>query len=250
MIRTVINDAIGQIILDRPEAMNAFTESMYDDLASAVIELDSASSVHVVLITGEGKDFCSGNDISTFVVGEKIDPQKLSDPNQSAPAKAVKALADARKPLIAAVQGRAIGFGATLLLHCDHVTMAENASLLFPFTQIGLVPEAGSSLLMQRTAGSLRAREIFFDPRPIRADEAVRLGLASCVEPENQAAQKAYDTALRWTGRPVGSTTRTKALLKQAEQGLSAQIEHEFHQLAHSINDPETQKLFKAMTGS
>lgn len=156
---------------------------MYGAFADALTAFDQNADVGAIMSSGEGSDFCAGNDLGDFLSGEPIDRDMLADPERSEPARAVHALVDMRKPVLAAVEGRAIGFGATMLLHADYVAMSDAGFLLYPFLDIGILPEAGSSVLLARQVGQRKAAELLLDAGPIPAASAVSLGLASTALP-------------------------------------------------------------------
>ena len=157
--------------LNRPTRLNSFTAASYRRLTELLNAADEDADVLVVVLRGEGRAFCSG-----------VDLEELSREGGRQLGATFDALIDALlkfgKPLVAAVHGPAVGFGATILLHCDAVLVADDARLRFPFTSLGTAPEAGSSMLLPATVGPQRAAELLFTSRWIDAPEAVRYGLA------------------------------------------------------------------------
>ena len=165
------SDGILTLTMARPDKKNALTNEMYGALADAIQGAETDPSVRVLLIRGEGDMFTAGNDVGEFaaiatgaVQGERHVGRFL------------QALAQSSRPLVAAVQGRAVGVGTTMLLHCDLVVLAENALLSTPFVNLALVPEAASSLLMPLRIGYARAYEMFALGEPVDAKSALRLG--------------------------------------------------------------------------
>ncbi|MDG2482401.1 MAG: enoyl-CoA hydratase-related protein, partial [Alphaproteobacteria bacterium] len=154
-ILTKINDGVLEIRMNRPEKKNALTNEMYSALADALLGADEDRRVRVIWITGVGDAFTSGNDVNSFLEGARDAGAEL-DANRFLPA-----LVIVETPLIAAVNGMAIGIGSTMLLHCDMVHAAEGASFCFPFTNLGVVPEAASTMVLPHIAGHQKAMELF-----------------------------------------------------------------------------------------
>lgn len=247
MISTHIDGAVGHLILDRPEKKNAFTSQMYADFAAALEAYSSDPNVHVVVVAATGDDFCAGNDLKDFAASASVDAAVVSDPAQSPPAKAVHALIDMDKPVIASVQGRAIGFGATMLLHFDCVVMEENAQIIYPFIDLGLVPEACSSVLLEDCVGRMRARQLIFDAQPIGAKLATEIGLAAAMCQTGNGQAKALETARIWASRSSRTLIRSKSLMGRSRQELRVQANREFSAFVEALADPETQRGFQAM---
>src|ERR1700751_4205700 len=167
-------DRVCEVRLNRPEKRNAITFLMYEQLVRALSTAQADQAVRAVLLSGECASFSAGNDLQDF----------LSGPVFSAVHPAMeflRTLATFGKPLLAAVHGQTVGIGVTLLLHCDLIVAARNTQLTLPFVPLGLVPEAGSSLLLPRRIGYQRAAELLFLGQPCNADTAYRLGLVNSV---------------------------------------------------------------------
>ena len=229
----------------RAEKKNAFTEQMYLDFAQQLRNFDADDSVKVIVICGEGGDFSSGNDLSHFLSLRDIDPQSVADPERSPPAIAVDALIHLDTPVVAAVEGCAVGFGATMLLHFDRVVMAEGAYLLYPFSNIGAVPEACCSLLLPKIVGSLRARKLLLDPQPIQAEQAASLGLATDTCAHGQALASAMTIAQAMCARSANSLRASKRLLRGDTQALVTCAREEFESFAECLKTPEAQQALK-----
>ncbi|MEY3795378.1 MAG: hypothetical protein RLZZ120_489, partial [Actinomycetota bacterium] len=162
------------ISLNRPEKMNAITRSMYAALSQNLNEAAGDFGIRCVVLTSEGDHFTSGNDIRDFM----SNPPTESD---SDVAKFLGALLEFPKPLLAAVKGNAIGVGTTMLLHCDVVVASPTANFCMPFTSLGLVPEAGSSMLFPNLVGYQRAAKVFMTGESFGAAEAKEMGLVATV---------------------------------------------------------------------
>jgi len=210
MINQQLADGILKIALNRPEKKNAFTKAMYRDLTQILSAGDQNPQVKVMLISGAGNAFSAGNDIADFI-------ESPITHDDAPPINLLRALAGLTKPLIAAVDGVAVGIGATLLFHCDLVYAQKDARFIFPFVSLGLVPEGAVSLLLPRLVGHQRASEILLFGEPISANDALQIGFVNKVITEASALPYAEQRAKKLTTLSSGSVTRTKSLLKGNE---------------------------------
>jgi enoyl-CoA hydratase/carnithine racemase len=229
------------IMLARPDKKNALTREMYQALVEA-FELASAEpSVHVVLVDADGGDFCAGNDIADFVAharsGQAIENSDVF--------RFLRTLAVFDKPVVAAVRGRAIGIGTTMLLHCDLVYVAEDARLSTPFVDLALVPEAASSLLLPARIGHVRAFALFALGETLDGAAAVHCGLANGALPAAQVSERARAAALILAGKPTQSLQATKKLMREQERMLAV-IASEGRVFAERLTSPEAQARFQA----
>lgn len=202
-------DGICELRFDRPARKNAITLAMYIALADALERAAADTRTHVVLLCGSETIFTAGNDVGDF----------MNNPLHGAESPAfrfLRVLSGFPKPLVAAVRGSAIGIGTTMLLHCDLVYAAENASLSLPFVNLGLCPEAASSLLLPALAGYQRAAEKLFLGEAFGAQEAHQMGLVNRVLPADEVETFARAQAMKLVSRPLSSLLETKALMKQA----------------------------------
>src|SRR6202000_384560 len=177
-IRIESKDHILTLTFARPDKKNAITNAMYGTLADAILAAEKDAAVRVIVLRGEGDMYTAGNDVGEFAVmatGQFRGERHVS--------RFIDALALSPKPIVAAVQGRAVGIGTTMLLHCDFVVLAENALLLTPFVGLALVPEAASSLLLPLRIGYARAYEMFALGETLDAKTALALGVANRVVP-------------------------------------------------------------------
>ena len=211
--------AVCEIRLDRPEKRNAITFAMYEALLRALSEAQANETVRAVLLSGAGANFSAGNDLQDF----------LSAPSLAGhPAMALlRTLATFGKPILAAVHGQTVGIGVTLLLHCDLVIAARTAQLSMPFVSLGLVPEAGSSLLLPRLVGQQRAAELLLLGRPLDAGAAHSLGLVNRVVEEGALLEEARALARAVAQQPAGALAATRRLLRGDPAQLLARIEEE-----------------------
>ncbi|MDQ3247216.1 MAG: enoyl-CoA hydratase-related protein [Pseudomonadota bacterium] len=196
------------ITLARPERRNAITVAMYLALADAVESAAVDAGIRVISLRGEGEDFTGGNDLADFMQaiprdGEDIPVWRL-----------LRALARNTTPIVAAVQGNAVGIGTTMLLHCDLVVAADDARFSMPFVDLGLVPEAASSLLLPRLAGRRRAARYLLLAEPFGAEEAREFGLASHIVPKAELEAVLGDTVARLLAKPAEALRLTQQLLR------------------------------------
>lgn len=207
------DQGVATLTFDRPEKKNAITGEMYEAIVRHLREAALDKSVHAVLITGAGSAFTAGNDLKDFA-----DP-KFARPD-SPVLSFMQALATCEKPVVAAVNGMAVGIGVTMLLHCDLVYVAEGATFSMPFVNLGLVPEFGSTLLLPFLAGWVRAAEKLLLGRPFLAAEAVVMGLANAVLPPAELLPHAQAVAQSFNALPAGAVRDTKKLMRQAQAAL------------------------------
>src|ERR1700747_779077 len=211
----IITEHAGEILriqLNRPTKRNAMTSGMYVALADILKNAAKDEQTRVVLWHGAGESFCAGNDIEDFL-------KNPPGPGESPQAQLMSALIDFDKPLIAAVQGAAIGGGTTMLLHCDFVYAGESAKFQMPFINLALVPEFGSSCAMPARVGRLRAAELVLRGQPFTATRAAELGLVTRVVPDGDLLATATETAQKLAAKPSGALLASKRLIKQASVG-------------------------------
>jgi enoyl-CoA hydratase/carnithine racemase len=199
------------LTLNRLERKNSITAAMYAALADAVARAQEDASVRVVLVQGHETVFCAGNDIGDF----------LHQPpaGQDSPVfRFLHGIATCAKPLLAAVCGPAVGIGTTMLFHCDLVYAGDNAAFSMPFVNLGLCPEAASSLLAPQLLGYHRAAEALLLGEPFMAEAALEVGLVNRVLPPTEANAYAQAQARKLAAKPLASLVETKRLMKQAQQ--------------------------------
>jgi enoyl-CoA hydratase/carnithine racemase len=207
MLNIARTGRVVRIEFARPEKKNALNRSMYERLASAIEEAAADQEVTVVFFTGKGNLFTSGNDIADFAA----DPPTSEE---DAVFRFLQALATCPKVLVAAVEGVALGIGATMLLHCDFVVAAESTHFGLPFVDLALVPEAGSSLLLPALAGHQRAAELILLGEPFDAAAAQSIGLLNRVVPDGQARAEAERLIQELLDKPAQALLASKRLLK------------------------------------
>jgi len=236
-------DKILTLTLNRPDKKNALTRAMYQTLATEIANADSDPGVRCILIKANGDMFTAGNDLADFAaVGNSTAAPTPADANPLLPA-----LAKARTPIVAAVNGRAVGVGVTMLLHCDMVYLAEDALLIAPFVNLALVPEAGSSLLMPLRIGHARAFEMFVLGEPVNADTAVNWGIANRSVPQAALHSTARATAIAIAARAPASVVATKSLMRD-EAVLLARMSQESGHFIRQLKSAEFKEAFAAFS--
>lgn len=242
-IRTDLAGGVLTVTLARAEKKNAITQAMYAALSDAVEQARGDGAVRAVLLKAEGDSFSAGNDIGDFIaIGSQTD-----QPFDMSVFRFLKALADLDKPLVAAVKGRAVGIGLTMLLHCDLVVVAEDALLSVPFVNLALAPEAASSLLLPAAIGHQRAFELFALGEAIDGRTALAWGLANRAVPVDQVDATAEDLAARVAARAPNSIRKTKGLMRDAER-LWALMQREGEAFGSQMKSPEAMEAFMAFT--
>ena len=237
VVRTV--DGVMQVRLNRPEKKNALTLEMYAALADAINLADREPSVRVLTITGTGDAFTSGNDVSSFVGSRE-------KPGERPPDAFLHALATLGKPLIASVNGFAVGVGATMLLHCDLVYAARSATFSFPFVDLGLFPEAGSTMLLPLLCGHQKAMELFLFADRFDVAAAHAAGMVNEIIDDEKLADETAARAARLAAKPAAALRATKAMVKSARPPLDQRIRDEMEPFFQRVRSPEAQEAFNA----
>ncbi|MCP8690437.1 enoyl-CoA hydratase-related protein [Marinobacterium sedimentorum] len=198
------------LCLNRPEKRNAFDRELYAALIEALERADRDAEVRVLLLSATGDCFSAGNDIVDFLAepaqGRRTDP----------PLALLRAMRSCRKPIIAQVDGKAVGIGATLLLHCDLVYASDRAALVFPFVALGLSPEGGSTQLLPQLAGHIKAFEWLVLGEPCRAEAAAQAGLVNAVVPAHRLDETCLNAAKRLAALDPEAVQRSRAQLQRA----------------------------------
>jgi enoyl-CoA hydratase/carnithine racemase len=239
LIKVVRAEGVLSLTFNRPDKKNAITDDMYRILADELGAAENDNSVRAILIRGEGEHFTSGNDVSEFAAAA------VSGLGLENVGRFIFALADATKPLVAAVQGRAVGIGTTLLLHCDHVVLSADAELSTPFVNLALVPEAGSTLLLPERIGHSRAFTMFALGDVVGASQALAWGLANKVVDVAELDAAAHSVAARLAQQPLGSLVATKHLMR-APARISGRMEAENKAFGLRLKSAEAREAFTA----
>ncbi|MFL9869202.1 enoyl-CoA hydratase [Paraburkholderia fungorum] len=233
-------DGVLTIAFNRPDKKNAITAAMYQTMADALVEAHGDTSIRAILIRGSAGIFSAGNDLEDFM--------KTPPGGENSPVfQFLRAISSAEKPVVASVAGPAVGIGTTLLLHCDLVYAANTASFSLPFSQLGLCPEAASSLLLQRVAGYQAAAEKLLLGEAFDAAEAQRMGFVNRVLPAAELEAFAVAQAAKLAALPASSLRVTKSLMKRAsQQELQTQMAEEAVHFGKMLLAPEAREAFKA----
>ena len=225
-LKVSLNNGIAQIEINRPEKKNALTQAMYVAMADALAQADNNPAVRVVLINGQSNVFTSGNDLQDFMKFKSDEPFE-----SGAIFRFLRGISAAAKPVIAAVNGAAIGIGTTMLLHCDLVYAGESAS----------------SLLLPRLAGYQRAAELLLFGEPFSAQSAREIGLVNEVVRDDQVLDRALARAQQLAAQPPSSVRITKQLLKEAQAAEVLRVmSEEGRQFAARLASAEAKEAFTA----
>lgn len=225
--------------LNRPDKKNAMTGAMYQALAVALEEAEADLGIRAIVLLGTAGTFCAGNDINDFL---SRSPDGPSQPVHAF----LYGLARSSVPMVAGVDGDAVGIGTTMLLHCDLVLATPRARLRMPFVNLGIVPEAGSTLLLPRIMGHARAAELVMLGEPLDAARAVELGLVNrLIEPDALEAET-MAVAARLAAQPPGALRDTKRLLKGDRGTLEATIAEEIRIVSERLGSAEAREAFTA----
>ncbi|MBE0625433.1 MAG: enoyl-CoA hydratase [Burkholderiales bacterium] len=239
-IITENRDGVARIEINRPEKKNALTAAMYQAMADAIHAAEADARVRVLLIHGKPDLFTAGNDLQDFLDNPPRDDNRPVF-------QFLYGISQAQKPIVAAVAGAAVGIGTTMLLHCDLVYAAPNARLQLPFVNLGLVPEAGSSLLLPALAGYQRAAELLLLGEPFSAQKAKEIGLVTEVVSQDQLLDTAMAQAKKLAAKPAASLRLSKRLMKQGQMAAVAQqIKLESGHFGERLNSPEAKEAFSA----
>jgi enoyl-CoA hydratase/carnithine racemase len=228
-----------EILLNRPEKKNALTAAMYAALVDGFDRADEDPAIRVVLLSGAGDTFTSGNDIKDFQTRAATSEASHASPF-------LDALSSLSTPLIAAVNGPAIGVGTTMLAHADLVIAARSARFVMPFTSLGLVPEAGSSLLFPRLVGLQRASALLLLGEPMDAETAREWGFVNQVVADEALMATARALAARLAALPAAAVRLTKDLIRNGRSDLPGRIEQELALFRDRLRSPEAAEAFQA----
>ena len=239
-IRTETADGVLTLTFDRLDRKNAITAAMYQTLADALVAAETDPAIRVIVLAGHESVFTAGNDLEDFM--------KNPPKDESAPVhQFLRAISTASKPLIDSVSGATVGVGTTMLLHCDLVYASETAKLSMPFAQLGLCPEAASSLLLPQLAGYHRAADKLLFGEPFDANEARELGLVNRVLPAGELDAFVRTQARKLTLLPPASLRATKRLMKEgATPQIAERMSVEGKQFGEMLRAPEAREAFTA----
>ncbi len=233
-------DGVATLSFNRLERKNSITSAMYAAMADAVEQAAADATVRVLVIQGHETVFSAGNDIGDF----------LNQPPATADApvfRFLRGIAGFPKPVIAAVSGPAVGIGTTLLFHCDLVYAGDNAAFSMPFVNLGLCPEAASSLLVPQMFGYHRAAEALLLGEPFMAEAALEAGLVNRVLPPTEANGYAQAQARKLAAKPLSALIETKRLMKQGQAArVLEQMAEEGASFGRMLREPAAREAFMA----
>ena len=230
---------VMEITLNRPEKKNALTRAMYAAVVDALRSADADPAIRVAVLTGAGDTFTSGNDIKDFQV-------RAAAGNENPASPFLTTLSTMQKPLIGAVNGAAIGVGTTMLAHCDLIVAARSARFVMPFTSLGLVPEAGSSLLFPQLLGNQRASALLLLGEPLTAETALLWGVVNQVVEDAALMETARGLAHRMAALPPQAVRQTKHLIRHGKPDVTDRIAEELLLFRERLSSPEAAEAFGA----
>jgi enoyl-CoA hydratase/carnithine racemase len=239
----IVTEQAGSVLriqLNRPTKRNAMTSAMYVALADLFNEAAKDENTRVVLWHGAGDSFCAGNDVGDFLKN----PPGLGESPQS---RLMDALVNFDKPVVAAVQGAAVGGGTTMLTHCDFVYAGESTQFQMPFINLAVVPEFGSSYSVPARIGHLRAAELILLGIPFNAEHAEELGLVTQVIADQDVLAKATETAAKLAAKPATALQASKRLLKQPfREQIRAAMKAENEQFSALVRSDDAKEALNA----
>lgn len=233
-------DGVMTLTLNRVDKKNSFTQAMYGTCADALAQAASDPAIRTVVLQGHLTVFSAGNDIGDFLT-------RAPSTQDSPVFRFLRGIAQFPKPLIAAVCGPAVGIGTTLLFHCDLVYAGDNAAFSMPFVNLGLCPEAASSLLVPQMMGYHRAAEALLLGEPFMAEAALEVGLVNRIVPPTEANAVAQAQARKLAAKPLAALVETKRLMKKGQmaQVLSVMAE-EGESFGRMLQEPAAKEAFTA----
>ncbi|MDB5873688.1 MAG: enoyl-CoA hydratase [Ramlibacter sp.] len=239
-ILTHVEAGVMTITLNRLDRKNSITSAMYGAMADALATAASDPGIRVAVLQGHETVFSAGNDIGDFL---NKPPAGMDSPVF----RFLTGIANFPKPLLAAVCGPAVGVGTTMLFHCDLVYAGDNAAFSMPFVNLGLCPEAGSSLLVPQMLGYHRAAEALLLGEPFMAEAALEVGLVNRVVPPTEANGVAQAAAKKLAAKPISALVETKRLMKKGQQQLVLQqMAEEGKSFSRMLGEPAAKEAFGA----
>jgi enoyl-CoA hydratase/carnithine racemase len=227
--------------MNRPEKKNALTAAMYEAMSVAFEQAGQNPNVRCLLIAGQPSAFTAGNDLADFLAASnKVG--SLGPPIVHF----LHTLARCERPLVAAVRGNAVGIGTTMTMHCDHVVAGTDARFSTPFVSLGLVPEAGSSLIAPRLMGHARAFSLLVMGRPMNAEEAKAAGLVNTVAAPDEVEAEAMKAAQEIAALPSQAVLESRRLLRGSPEEAVARIDEEVAIFNARLQSPEARTAFEA----
>lgn len=239
-ILTDVTDGVMTITFNRPDKKNSITSAMYAAMAEALVQAKDQDAIRVVVFQGSESIFSAGNDIADFL--------HKPPSNQDSPVyQFLFGIASFPKPIVAAVCGPAVGIGTTMLMHCDLVYAGDNAAFSLPFVNLGLCPEAASSLLVPQMLGYHRAAEALLLGEPFMAEAALEVGLVNRIVPPMEARNLAQAQARKLAAKPISALVETKRLMKKGQaQLVLQQMKEEGASFGRMLGEAAAREAFTA----
>ncbi len=240
---------IATVTLNRPAKLNAYTATMGREIVDAMCRADDDRDVRVIILTGAGRAFCAGADISGFAdnIKARAEGDSGNSERRGGMTDYPQLMRTLGKPSIAAINGIALGIGATMTLPCDIRIMADTAKIGFIFSRVGLMPELGSSYLLPRLIGASRAAEVMLTGRHYSAAECLQMGLVSTVVPADAILTKAREIAAEIIlGSPLSLALTRRAVQQGLTGSLESAMEYEGFALERCYSSPEHREYVSA----
>jgi enoyl-CoA hydratase/carnithine racemase len=234
------NGAVLSAAFARPEKKNAITGAMYEAMIEAFETAEREPEIGAIVLSGKGGAFTAGNDIADFLA------VAMHETGEFPAWRFVQKLVEFDKPLVAAVEGLAVGVGTTLLFHCDLVYATPEARFQTPFVNLGLVPEAGSSLLAPQRLGRAKATELLLLAEPFDGPEALKLGLVNALLPGDKLLPHAMAKAAALAAKPREALIATRRLMRGDIEALKARMAAETHAFSAALKSPQAHAAFQA----
>ncbi|MBU3889808.1 enoyl-CoA hydratase [Methylosinus sporium] len=228
-----------RIVIDRPAKRNALSRPMYEAMIAAFAKADADEEIRAIVLSSAGGDFTAGNDLEDF-------RRPLDNVQEFSALRFVRALAALQTPIVAAVVGDAIGVGVTMLFHCDLVYASHGARFKMPFVDLGVIPEAASTLLVPQRIGHVKATEFMLLCESFGASEALRLGVVNAIAGFDEVEEMALDAARRLAAKPRAALAATRRLLRGDAATIAARIEEEAALFAAALTTRETRARLEA----
>lgn len=238
-VNIVQQSGVMRIQLNRPDKKNAFTQAMYEHCEEALLQADADDSVNVVVFESIGDSFSAGNDLNDFLAIESLD-------ESAPPFRFLHTLNKVDVTIVAKVNGLAIGIGTTLLLHCDLVYASEDALFALPFVKLGLLPEAGSSLLLPRLCGHQLASELLLLGDNFSAERAAQLGLVNKVVTATELDAQVDSVVAKLTSSSRNALRTSKRLIKAPQQTTAERISYEAGYFAEALSSDAAKQAIQA----
>ncbi|MEO7940076.1 MAG: enoyl-CoA hydratase [Burkholderiaceae bacterium] len=239
-ILTDVTDGVMTITFNRPDKKNSITSAMYASMADALERAKENDAIRVVVFQGSETIFSAGNDIADFL-------DRPPTTAQSPVYRFLFGVSEFPKPILAAVCGPAVGIGTTMLMHCDLVYAGDNAAFSLPFVNLGLCPEAGSSLLLPQMLGHHRAAEALLLGEPFMAEAALEVGLVNRIVPPLEANSVTQSQARKLAAKPIQSLIETKRLMKKSlSEAVRERIAEESSSFGRMLGEPAAREAFSA----